>query len=57
MSSPATTEPIVPADEAEKREIQSIDRTLRGAPTAKARLVGPDNQQMIIPESLYSVLV
>jgi excisionase family DNA binding protein len=55
MSSPATTDPIVAADEAEKRELATIERTLERP--GKARLVGPGNEQMIIPDSLYSVLL
>lgn len=55
MSSPATTDPIVAANEAEKQELASIERTLERP--GKARLVGPNDEQMIIPDSLYSVLL
>jgi excisionase family DNA binding protein len=53
MSTPAAIEPIVATDD-ERAGLASIERTLEGR--GRARLIGPNNEQMIIPESLYSVL-
>jgi excisionase family DNA binding protein len=53
MSNPATVEPIVAAED-ERPTLASIERTLEAR--GRARLVGPNDEQMIIPASLYSVL-
>lgn len=54
MSSPAKSEPIV-ASEDEQKELASIERKL--GQIGKARLVGPHNEHMILPDSLYAILV
>lgn len=55
MSSPTSTvEPIV-ARADEQKELASIERKL--GQIGKARLIGPGNEQMILPDSLYSILV
>lgn len=53
--SPMTHEPIV-APEKERSELERIVRALPPKP-GKARLVGPNNEQSVIPESLYRVLL
>jgi excisionase family DNA binding protein len=54
-TAPATREPIV-APEKERHELERIERVLPAKP-GKARLVGPNGEQSIIPESLYRVLL
>jgi excisionase family DNA binding protein len=48
-------QPIV-AGESERREIQSIERSLE-RPGQPARLVGPGDRTMILPGALYEVLL
>lgn len=49
-------EPIV-AREDERSDIVSIERSLEQGDTRRPRLVGPDDQVMILPEPLYRVLL
>lgn len=55
MSS-AVREPIV-AGEDERVELETIERSLDRLQGGKARLIGPANEAMILPDSLYRVLV
>ncbi len=48
-------EPIV-AQEDERKEIVSFERSLDRLEAQQARLVGPDGNAMILPEPLYRVL-
>lgn len=52
---PTTREPIV-APEKERSDLERIEKALPPK-FGKARLVGPNNEQNIIPESLYRVLL
>jgi len=49
-------EPIV-AREDERSELASIERSLDRLHGVKARLIGPANEAMILPDSLYRVLL
>jgi excisionase family DNA binding protein len=53
---PAGREPIV-APERERKALERIGRALAPKRPGKARLRGPHGEEMIIPHSLYTVLV
>jgi excisionase family DNA binding protein len=52
---PATQTPIV-ASEAERKLLDAVESALERSKPGKARLVGPDNQYTILPESIYLIL-
>ncbi len=52
----AVREPIVPGED-ERGELETIERSLDRLRGRKARLIGPANEAMILPDSLYRVLV
>jgi excisionase family DNA binding protein len=49
-------EPIVARDD-ERSQIASVERSLYLLPARKAKLIGPDGKAMILPDSLYRVLL
>src|SRR5262245_35471892 len=55
-SAPPGREPIV-APERERKALERIGRALGPKRPGKARLRGPHGEEMIIPHSLYAVLV
>jgi len=48
--------PII-APEKERKALERIDKALQPKKAARARLRGPDGEEMIIPRSLYVVLL
>jgi excisionase family DNA binding protein len=55
-TAPASREPIV-APERERKALERIGKALAPKRAGKARLRGPHGEEMIIPHSLYAVLV
>lgn len=55
-TAPAGREPII-APERERKALERIGKALPSKRPGKARLRGPHGEEMIIPHSLYAVLV